>query len=76
MQTYLNGKITVTSLAAPTKQDLEQITALSREERLQLLDEAIERGRNSGTSTKSMEDIWEAAKAKAAAMKVKPEYAL
>ena len=76
MERYLNGKITETSLAVPTKQDLAKITAHSSEERVQHLDEALERGRNSGISTKSMDEVWKAALAKVAAMKETPEFAL
>jgi len=75
-ETYLNGKITVTSLAAPTDEDMRKISALSSEERKQLLDEALERGRKSGLSKRSKEDIAKSAKAKAAARSTTSDHAL
>lgn len=80
MQTYLNGKITITSLAAPTVEDMEKIQALSDEERADLVREAIERGRNSPLSDKALDDIWHSALEKARAIKAdeksRPEYAV
>lgn len=75
-ETYLDGKITVTSLAAPTADDQRKIDALSNEERKALLDEALERGWNSPIGTRSREEIVQAAKERAAALTEKPEYAV
>ena len=65
MEIYLDGKIKVSSLAAPTEADRASSAALTKEERQQLINEALERGRNSGVSTRTMDEIWESAKAKA-----------
>ena len=75
-ETYLNGKITVTSLAAPTIADMEKVCALSESERHALLDEAIKRGRNSPLSGKTVDEIWDSALKKAKAVKAIPDYAL
>lgn len=75
-ETYLNGKITLTSLAAPTSEDLKKLQALSEEDRLALLNEALERGRNSGVSDKTVDEIWDSALLKAKAIKEKSQYAL
>jgi len=75
-KTFLNGKISVTSLAAPTPQDLAKLRALSREERSALLSEAIERGENSGISSKSVDDIWDSALLKAKKLQEKAGHAL
>ncbi|NHK29505.1 hypothetical protein FF098_016470 [Parvularcula flava] len=64
-ETYLNGKITVSSLTAPTEEDIRQIEALSPDERLELMREAIKQGIESGVSKRSMEEIRQAARAKA-----------
>lgn len=74
--TYLNGKITVTSLAAPTAEDIKKLQALSEEDRLALLNEALERGRNSPISDKTVDEIWDLALIKAKAEKEKPKYAV
>jgi hypothetical protein len=70
-QTYLNGRITLSSLAAPTDEDLRVLNSLSDEEKAAVLSEALERAENSGPSTRSPEEIWNAAKARVAAMTVK-----
>lgn len=75
-ETYLNGKITITSLSAPTANDLEKLRALSEEDRNTLLNEALERGRNSGVSDKTVDEIWDSALLKAKAIKEKSQYAL
>ena len=75
-ETYLNGKITVTSLAAPTVDDLEKIQALSQEDRQALLDEALALGRNAQLSNKTVDEIWDSALKKAKAMKDNPQHAL
>lgn len=78
MQTYLNGKITVTSLATPSVEDMKKIMALSDAERLELVREAVERGRNSPLSEETIDDIWHAALEEARLMKAseKPKYAI
>ncbi len=58
-QTYLNGKLTVTSLAAPTVEDMQKIKALSSEDRKALIDEALAIGEHSPFSEKSIDDIWD-----------------
>ena len=75
-ETYLNGKITVTSLSAPTINDLEKLRALSKEDRNTWLNEALEHGRNSGVSDKTVDEIWDLALLKAKAIKEKSQYAL
>ncbi|MEM7619996.1 MAG: hypothetical protein AAF228_05975 [Pseudomonadota bacterium] len=75
-QTYLNGKITVTSLAAPTVEDMQKIKALSDDERRAMLEEKLERGRNSPVSDKTVDDVWEEALQETRALKEKPEYAI
>ena len=75
-ETYLNGKIIVTSLAAPTTADMEKVCALSESERRALLDEALERDRPSGLSDKTVDEIWDSALKKAKAVKAIPDYAL
>jgi len=74
--TYLNGKITVTSLAAPTADDLDKIQALSQEDRQALLDEALALGRNAQLSNKTVDEIWDSALRKAKVMKDKRQNAL
>ena len=66
-ETYLNGKLTVSSLATPSEADLAALAALTPEERRQVLHEALEHRANSGVSTRTIDEIWEAAKAKAKA---------
>lgn len=67
-QSYLNGRVTVSSLAAPTVEDLRVLNALSEEDRRAVIDEALERSRNSGISDQTPEQIFEAAKARAATL--------
>ncbi|MCW2305769.1 hypothetical protein [Rhodobium gokarnense] len=64
-ETFLNGRITVSSLAAPTAADLEKLRALSEEDRKALIAEAIERGAKSPPSGKTADQIFESARAKA-----------
>lgn len=75
-ETYLNGKISVTSLAAPTAEDLKKLQALSEVDRLALLNEALERGRNSPASAKTVDEIWDLALLKAKAKKENPQHAI
>lgn len=78
MQTYLNGKISVTSLATPTVEDMKKIMALSEAERSEMVREAVERGKNSPLSDETFDEIWHAALEKARQIKAseKPEYAV
>ena len=64
-ETYLNGKITVTSLAAPNDEDLAKIRALSPEEHRTMIREALVIGEKSGTSDRTVDEIYEAAVRKA-----------
>jgi len=75
-ETFLNGKITVTSLAAPTPEDKRKLRKLSSDEHTALLTEAIERGASSGISDKTVDDIWNSARVKAETVRKKSEYAL
>lgn len=56
-ETFLDGKLTVTSLAAPTAEDNEKLDRLTKAEREQVLFEALERGRKSGVSSKSVDEF-------------------
>ena len=75
-ETYLNGKITVTSLAVPTDEDVAKIHALSDEERKAMICEALERAENSGISNRTVDEIFESAVQKARKLKANQEYAL
>lgn len=75
-ETYLNGKITVTSLASPTAEDMKKLRTLSEEDRLALLNEALESGRNSPVSAKTVDEIWDSALLKAKIKKEKSSYAV
>jgi hypothetical protein len=65
--TYLNGKITVTSLAAPTEEDIANLKQLSDAERKQLLDEHLSSPACNTPSNATMDEIWERALKKARA---------
>lgn len=75
-ETYLNGKITLTSLAAPTAEDMAKVNQLSAGDREALAREAIERGRNSPISSATVDDVWNEALAEARTITDKPVYAL
>jgi hypothetical protein len=75
-ETFLNGKITVTPLAAPTSEDFAKQRALYSKERSTLLSEAIERGLYSGVSTKTVDEIWDSARQKAKAIQENKDYSL
>ena len=64
-QTYINGRIHLTSLAAPSEEDKRILNSLSEEDRRTLIAEALERAETSGTGERTPEQIWEAAKARA-----------
>lgn len=74
--TYLNGKITLSSVAAPTAEDLDKLDQLLEEERRALAAEILERGRVGSVSDVSLEDIWKQAIADANLRKQKPGYAV
>ncbi len=44
--------------ATPTKEQVKAWRSLSHDQKVQALDEALEAGLNSGTSDKSLEDIY------------------
>lgn len=75
-ETYLNGKITVTSLATPTADDMQKIKALSPQERRAMLEEELERGRNSPVVDTTVDEIWDMALTEYRAQKNKSEHAL
>ena len=75
-ETYLNGKITLTSLAAPTAGDMAKVRELSDDDRKALAQEALERGRNSPISDATVDDVWNDALAEARTITDKPVYAL
>ncbi|MCP4185071.1 MAG: hypothetical protein GY761_17460 [Hyphomicrobiales bacterium] len=75
-ETYLNGKISVTSLAAPTPEDIKKLRTLSTDDHKALLVEALMRGEESGISNKTVDDIWDSARQKAQKIKENQEYAL
>lgn len=70
-QTYLNGRVSISSLAAPTEDDLRVLKSLSDEDKAALLAEALKRAEASGPAERTPEDIWNAAKARVEAMTVK-----
>ncbi len=55
-ETFLNGKITVTSLAAPTSNNIKILQTLSEEDRRTLLNEALERGHNGSVGGQTVDD--------------------
>ena len=75
-ETYLNGKITVTSLSAPAAKGIEILQALSEEDRNSLLNGALARGHSGPVSDKTVDDIRLSAFLKAKAKKVKSQYAV
>lgn len=75
-ETFLNGKITLTSLAAPTAEDMAKVNQLSDDDRKALAEEALERGRTSPISNATVDDIWNDALAEAQTITDKPVYAL
>lgn len=75
-KTYLDGKITLTSLAAPTADDMKKVRALSDDERKALAEEALEQGRNSPLCDATVDDVWNDALAEAKTITDKPVYAV
>lgn len=71
IQSFLNGRIKITSLAAPTEEDKRVLAALSDADRQLVIAEALERAEASGAGDRTPEEIWEAAKARAADMAAK-----
>lgn len=74
--TYLNGKISLTSLASPTSDDLAKIRQLSDADRNALITEALDRGRSSPLSDATVDDVWNDAIEEARTITGKPGYAL
>ena len=75
-QTYLNGKLTISSLAAPTAADIEAMSIMSDQERSAILGEALERGRKSPVGERTVDEIWDRSLARATAIKAKRANAL
>jgi len=75
-ETYLNGKITLSSLAAPTAEDIEKVHALSADDHRALIHEALDKGRNSPIGNRTVDEIWDSALQKAAEIKAKQQHAL
>ena len=75
-ETYLNGKLNITSLAVPTDEDISKIRALSADEHKAMLTEALEVAANSGISEKTADEIFEAAVRKAKELQAEQEHAL
>ena len=75
-ETYLNGKLTVSSLAVPTEDDIAKIRALSPEEHKAMIAEALERAEQSGISDKSVDEIFESAVRKAREIQLNQEHAV
>jgi len=48
----------ISSFAAPSREDMERFHALDDAEKSALLDRALEAGRMSGESGRSMDDLW------------------
>lgn len=70
-QTYLNGRITISSLAAPTEEDLRVLKTLNDADKKAVLAEALKRAEDSGPATRTQEEIWNTAKSRAETMTVK-----
>lgn len=75
-ETYLNGKLSITSLAAPTAEDMGKLRELSDAERSAVIAEARSRGRDSPVGSRTPDEIWESALEKARATTTKPHHAL
>ncbi len=75
-ETYLDGKINITSLAAPTPDGIKKLRTLSAEDHRALLVEALKRGEESGISDKTVDEIWDSARQRAQKIKENQEYAL
>lgn len=75
-ETFLDGKVTVSSLAAPSAEDLKILRALSEDERRTVIEEARERGRQSPPGSRTPDDIWESALTKARSIKTTADHAL
>ena len=74
-KTYLDGKLSVTSLAAPTKEDMAKVNALSDDEYKQFREEVRTRARNSPATDITIDEIWDSAVKKARAIKSQDQYA-
>ena len=70
-ETYLNGKVVLSSLAVPTEADMAVWCALSRQEQQAVLVERGQRSHASGTSDRTLDDILVSALEEAAKSKVR-----
>ncbi len=75
-KTYLNGKLTLTSLAAPTSDDVAKIRALSNNQYKQFQAEVRDQAHNSPVTDITVDEIWEAALKEARKIKSTQQYAL
>lgn len=75
-RTFLNGRLTISSLAVPTEDDLAAIQDLSHLDYEQFRTEVAEHRRNSPISDRSMDEIFEAALVKSQKIKQKQKYAV
>ena len=60
-ETYLHGKLSIASLAAPTEDDVAKIAALSDEDYQRFRQEVRARRRSSPVTNDSVDDIWDRA---------------
>ena len=70
-ETYLNGKVAFSSLAAPTEADLARWRALSEEERQAIRAERADRAHASEISDRTLDDIFVSALEKAEKIKAR-----
>jgi len=75
-RTFLNGKLTVSSLAVPTEDDVAAIRNLSDADYRQFRNEALDRAANSGISNKTVDEIFESAIKKARQIQLEQEHVL
>ena len=73
-EAFLNGRVVISSLAAPSEEDLRILNNLSEEERKTIVSEALQRAETSPKGTRTPEQIWEAARARAA--ELTPKHAI
>lgn len=75
-KTFLDGKITVTSLATPTDEDMAKINALTPEENQAMIAEALDQATKSGISDRTVDEIFESAVKRAREIQLKQKHAL
>ncbi len=73
---YLNGKITITSLATPTEEDIAVIRNLSDDDYLRFQEEIRQERQESPISDNSVDDVFQSALQKAKLIQKNQEYAL